>query len=99
MKHEAKRFKDLAVALKELEPFVRDGRHLQSGRPFKNFGGMLSREVLANWLICVAVNAEHGDTRMTFTSDSVGSDGIVVDTTMDETWPMEHFMVFLSQTY
>jgi hypothetical protein len=93
MKHKTKRFKDLAVALKELEPFIRNGRHLQSGRPFKNFGGMLSREVLANWLMCVAANAEYGDTRMTFTSDPVGSDGIVVNTTTDETWPMEHVMV------
>ena len=29
-----KRLKDLKVALEELEPFVRNGRHLKSGRPF-----------------------------------------------------------------
>ncbi len=46
MKHETKQFKSLIVALKELEPFVRNGKYLQSGRPFRNFGGMLSREAL-----------------------------------------------------
>jgi hypothetical protein len=93
MKHETKQFKSLAVALKELEPFIRNGRHLQSGRPFRNFGRMLSREVLANWLICVVINSERSDERMVFTSDPVGSDGIVLDTASGETWPMEHVMV------
>jgi len=94
MKYEIKRFKSLAIALKELEPFIRNGKHLQTGRPFANFGGMLSREVLANWLICVVANEAHGDdARMTFTSDPLGGDGIILDTTTEETWPMEHVMV------
>jgi hypothetical protein len=58
MKYPIIRFKSLTVALKELAPFVRDGRHLQNGRPFDRLGGMLSREVLANWLICAAANSE-----------------------------------------
>jgi hypothetical protein len=57
MKYPVKRFKDPAVALKELEPFVRNGEHLQTGKPFDNFGGMRSREILANWLVCVSANA------------------------------------------
>ena len=57
MKYRVARFQSLAVALKELEPFIRNGKHLQIGKPFKKFGGMLSREVLANWLLCVAINS------------------------------------------
>jgi hypothetical protein len=54
MKYPAARFKSLAMALKELEPFIRNGEHLQTGKPFEKFGGMRSREILANWLLCVA---------------------------------------------
>ena len=46
MKYPATQFKSLTVALKELEPFVRNGVHLQSGRPFENFGQMRSPDVL-----------------------------------------------------
>lgn len=56
MKYPVRRFKSLAVALKELEPFIRNGEHLQTGRPFAKFGGMRSREMLANWLLSVGVN-------------------------------------------
>jgi hypothetical protein len=94
MKYAIKRFKSLACAPKELQPFITNGKHLQTGRPFTNFGGMLSREVLANWLICVVANEAHRDeARMTFTSDPLGGDGIILDTATDETWPMEHVMV------
>jgi hypothetical protein len=47
MKHETRRFEDLAVVLKEIEPFIRSRWHLESGREFKNFGDMRSREILA----------------------------------------------------
>jgi hypothetical protein len=40
MKHPVKKFKSLAVALKELEPFIRNGAHLQTGKPFKILGDM-----------------------------------------------------------
>jgi hypothetical protein len=93
MKYPVKRFKSLKVALKELERFIRNGAHLQSGRPFKRFGGMRSREVLANWLICVVFDAEAGSERFTFTSDPVGGDGIIHDGKTKETWPTEHVMV------
>jgi hypothetical protein len=46
MKYETRRFKDLAVALKEIEPFIRSGWHLESGRAFNNFGEYVDR--LAN---------------------------------------------------
>jgi hypothetical protein len=56
MKYRVARFKNLQVCLKELEQYIRNGEHLQTGRPFKRFDGMLSREVLANWLLCVVCN-------------------------------------------
>jgi hypothetical protein len=82
----------LAVALKELEPFVRDGQHLQTGKPFNKFGGMRSREILANWLVCVAINATN-DCELTFSSDPLGGDGIICDSATGDTWPTEHVMV------
>jgi hypothetical protein len=92
MRYPVTRFRSLAVALKELEPFIRDGNHLQTGRRFKKFGGMLSREILANWLLCVAINSTD-DRALTFCSDPVGGDGIICDTATGETWPTEHVMV------
>jgi hypothetical protein len=83
----------MAIALKEMEPYIRNGQHLQTGKPFKNFSDMRSREVLANWLICAVQNAEHGTERFTFTSDPVGGDGVFCDTETGETWPSEHVMV------
>jgi hypothetical protein len=92
MKHPSKRIKSLAIALKEIEPYVRDGKHLRTGSPFKNFGDMRSREILANWLICAAFNGEVGSERLTFAGmqDPIGGDGVLVDTVTEETWPTEH---------
>ncbi len=92
MKYPGKRFKTLTIALKEIEPFIRDGEHLQTGKPFAKFGGMRSREILANWLVCVAINSV--DKRnLTFSSDSYGGDGTICDVATGETWPTEHVMV------
>jgi hypothetical protein len=86
------RFKSLGVALKEIEPFIRDGEHLQTGKPFKKFGGMRSREILANWLLCIAVKFTD-DRELTFSSDPVGGDGIICNVATGDTWPTEHVMV------
>lgn len=93
IRHRVRKFKSLAVALKELEPFVRDGQHLRTGKPFPSFDGGRSRELLANWLICAVLNNEHELDRFTFTSDPTGSDGIIIDTATGNTWPTEHVMV------
>jgi hypothetical protein len=77
------------MALKELEPYVRNGHHLQTGRPISNFGGMLSREMLANWLLCVVGNAT-SEVNLTFCT---GDDGIIWNEASGETWPTEHVMV------
>ena len=92
MKYPVTQFKSLSVALKELEPFVRNGEHLQTGKPFEKFGGMRSREILANWLVCITTNAAT-EGKLTFCSDPIGGDGIICDTATGETWPMEHVMV------
>lgn len=92
MKYPVTQFKSLAVALKELEPFVRNGEHLQTGKPFHKLGGMRSREILANWLVCVASNAA-AEGELTFCSDPTGGDGIISDVKTGETWSTEHVMV------
>src|SRR4030081_1027134 len=84
MNHDSKHFKSLKIALKELEPFIRNGKHLETGRPFKAMHGLRSREGLANWLICAVFNA---------IAEEIGGDGVLVDTTAKETWPTEHVMV------
>ena len=48
MKYQVTQFKSLAVCLKELESFIRSGEHLQTGKSFKRFSGLRSREILAN---------------------------------------------------
>jgi hypothetical protein len=92
MKYPVRKFKNLSIALKELEPFVRNGQHLQTGKPFSRFGGMRSREILANWLLCAAMNSlENSD--FYFTTDPTGGDGMICDAHSDDTWIMEHVMV------
>jgi hypothetical protein len=95
MNHDSKKFKSLKVALKELEPFIRNGKHLEIGRPFKAMHGLRSREGLANWLICAVFNAIAGKEQLTFATiaEEIGGDGVLFDTTTEETWPTEHVMV------
>ena len=90
MRIEAKRLRGQMVALKELEPFVRDGAHIVSGRPFKRFDGMRSREVLANWLICAALNFDNDADRFEFYSDPTGGDGLIRDKLSEDVWATEH---------
>lgn len=92
MKYPVRRFENLELALKEIEPFVRNGVHLQTGKPFKQLDGMRSREVLANWLLCATVNAVE-DRELTFSSPPIGGDGIIQDGATSDTWPTEHVMV------
>ena len=93
MKYDVTRFKSLKSCLKELEPFILNGKHLQTGKPFKRFGGLRSRELLANWLLCVVVNSKLQADQFTFSSDPIGSDGLIVDTATGEAWPTEHVLI------
>jgi hypothetical protein len=92
MKYPVTRFKSLGLALKELEPFIRNGRHLEAGKPFEQFGRMRSREMLANWLLCVVISSANW-TKLEFSSDPIGGDGLIFDTATGENWPTEHVMV------
>lgn len=92
MKYPVKCFKSMKIALKELAPFIKNGSHLRTGQPFKSFGGMRSREILANWLLCATVNAISERT-LTLYSDPTGGDGILQDSTTGQTWWMEHVLV------
>ena len=84
----------MAVALKTLEPYVRNATHLQTGRPFQNFGEMRSREALANWLLCVTVNAaDQRQLSFTTTNDLIGGDGNIQDEKSGEIFPTEHVLV------
>jgi hypothetical protein len=93
MKYAVTRFKSLSIALKELEPFIKIGQHLLTGPRFTRFDGLRSREILGNWLSCVAINSITEPDRLTFSSDPNGGDGIIMDTHTGETWPTEHVMV------
>jgi hypothetical protein len=53
MKYHVKQFKSLAAALKEIEPFVRNVQHLQTGKPFEKFGGMRSRDSGEFHVLCL----------------------------------------------
>lgn len=93
MKYPVTRFKNLTLALKELERFIRDDRVIQSGEPLDKFGGMLPREAIANWLLCAVANSRTEADRMTFCSDPTGGDGIIYDTKDQHTWLTEHVVV------
>jgi hypothetical protein len=94
MKYPIVRFKSLRVALNEIAKFVRDPRHLQTGKPVKKFGGLRPRELLANWLVCAAFNEECGSPdRLTFTTDPTGGDGILLNIETDATFTTEHVIV------
>jgi hypothetical protein len=97
MKRKITRFKDLKIALKELEPFIRNIANgktsvLESGRPIKKFGGMLPRELVANWLLTVVGNYFTQSERFQFTTDPDGSDGLIYDTVTQEAVSTEHII-------
>lgn len=71
-----KLIKDFKIALKDLEPLVKDPRFLWRGRDLSNFS-LRPREVWANWLICVVLRKIH-NADITFMDDDKG-DGFIVD--------------------
>ena len=93
MNHDVRQFKSLAVALKEMERFVRSGRPLETGKPFENFGGMRPREAWGNWLVCAVMDELNQSSEFAICSDPTGGDGIILDRTTGETWLTEHVMV------
>jgi hypothetical protein len=92
VKYPVRQFKSMEIALKEMEPFVKNGAQLQTGKRLKKFGDMLPREVWANWLLGATINAVE-ERQLTFSTDSTSSDGIIRDEKSNETFPTEHVMV------
>lgn len=82
----------MEIALKELGQFLVDGKQLHTGRPLQKFGGMLPREMVANWLICAVFNSENPDS-LEFHSDPTGGDGLIHNKTTGETFLTEHVVV------
>lgn len=89
-----RKFKSMVIALKTLEPYIMDASHLQTGKPFQNFGDMRSREAVANWLLCATANAIDGrNLSVASTSDPIGGDGIIHDDDTGESFLTEHVLV------
>lgn len=82
-----KGIKDFKIALKDLEPLVKDPRFLWRGRDLSNFS-LRPREVWANWLICVILRKLYGK-GITFMDDDSG-DGFLVDKDRQIVIPVEH---------
>ena len=92
MKYRVKRLKSLAVALKELEPYIRDGRKIKSHPEFKSIK-QRPRELLGNWLLCAVANADRGVETVHIYEDPFGNgDGMLVDQTTGE-------KMFIEQVY
>jgi hypothetical protein len=87
MNKEIKQIKDFKIALKDMEPYVKDGNYLLKGREFANFS-LRPREAWANWLICAVLRKLQGDD-ITFAEDTAG-DGFLVDGKKGMAIPTEH---------
>ncbi|MFA7191760.1 MAG: hypothetical protein WC089_00460 [Candidatus Paceibacterota bacterium] len=79
--------KDFKIALKDMEPYVKNPDYLIKGREFSNFS-LRPREAWANWLLCVVLRKLHGD-NITFAEDPNG-DGFIVDKNTEEMIQTEH---------
>lgn len=86
------RIRDLRIALKDLEPRVKDPRFLRVGRVFTNFN-LRPREVLANWLLCVVGNYQNGNEDLTFSDDPTGGDGIILNQADGRYMATEHVFI------
>jgi len=91
MKCQVKRLKNLAVALKELEPHIRDGHSLRVHREFRSIR-QRPRELLGNWLLCAVGCAVRSKETLAISEDPLGGDGLIVDRETDE-------QMFVEQVY
>lgn len=82
-----KLIKDFKLALKDLEPYVKNPNFLIKGRQLTNFS-LRPREAWANWLLCVVLQKLHGE-HLTFAEDPNG-DGFIVNKNTGEMISTEH---------
>jgi hypothetical protein len=78
MKHPVTLIKNLKTGLKEIERFIKQPALLWSGREPKNFK-LRPREIVANWFISAVISYDRGGAEITFSTDPVDGDGIIVD--------------------
>jgi hypothetical protein len=98
MRYKVRKLRNLRLGLKEAEPAFRNvlvnGRPiLESGRPYRNFGRMLPRELAANWLIAAVLDHCTRSDRFHIMSDPADGDGLIFDTITKEALWTEHVMV------
>lgn len=93
MKYPIIRFKSLKVCLKELEPFILNGEHLQTGKPIKKFGALRPREILVNWLLCVVFNFEKKLNAAMLCTAPLDGDGIIYDSIEKKSYLTEHILI------
>lgn len=89
MKPERKKFQiaDLKIALKDMEPYIKNGWYLIKGKRFENFD-MLPREAWANWLLCATLSRIYGD-EYTFQEEDNG-DGVIFRRSDKKWFSTEH---------
>jgi hypothetical protein len=78
MKHAVTVIKDLKAGLKQIEHFIKQPQLLWSGRAPRNFK-LLPREIVANWFISAIIGHERQSEAITFSTDPVGGDGVIID--------------------
>lgn len=86
-------FKTLKTCIKELEPYVRDGNHLKTGRRFKKFGNLSSSEILGCWLLAAVLCHEAKSEKIRICTDPQGGDGTLYDIIEKQSYPIEQVMV------
>lgn len=93
MRQDVTTFKTLKICIKELEQFIRDGNHLETGRRFKRFGNLSSSEVLGCWLLAVVLCHEAKSEKIRICTDPQGGDGTLYDIEELQSYPIEQVMV------
>lgn len=73
MPNQRKQISDLRIALKDMEPYVKESTYLTQGKRFLNFD-MLVREAWANLLICAVMEKVTGEH---YTFQESDGDGII----------------------
>lgn len=90
IRYHIRRFRDLHVVLRDLEPHIRNARSLLAGREFFNFP-LRPRELFGLWLLSAVAN-HYGD-NLTIANDPEAGDGMLVEQEiLDKRDPLDAFM-------
>lgn len=86
MDNQKKQIKNLKIALKDMEPYVKESPYLTQGKRFQNFD-MLVREAWANLLVCAVMEEVTGES---YTFQESDGDGIIGSKDTKEGVIVEH---------